>query len=872
MKSTKSIITLLLFALLLLGRVHADSESGSLRQATIDASPSKDLSSSDWASIKAAHRKWQHRFSKSDDGKSWQTVNPGQAMSATFDGRGFLCEPTGADQQPWKWGLELQGYGVGELITLSPAKGGRVSEKETRLTFQRDERLEEWFVNDGRGIEQGWTLSERPAGTKRKNSRLRLELAVKGGLRPEVAGEGKAIRFLDPATETAVLTYGGLKAWDAEGKLLEARFQTPEKEFGTVILEVEDHSAVYPLTIDPLVQQAYLKASNTGADDRFGGAVGINGDTVVVGAIGESSSTTGVNSTPDDAASFAGAAYVFVRSGGSWTQQAYLKASNAGWGDQFGISVGIDGDTVVVGANREDSSTMGVNSTPDEAASEGGAAYVFVRSGGVWTQQAYLKASNTGLDDQFGISVGISGDTVVVGARNEDSSTTGVNSTPDDAARNAGAAYVFVRSAGSWTQQAYLKARNTEVWDQFGTSVGVDGDTLVVGAQCEDSSTTGVNSNPDEGSENAGAAYVFARSAGSWTEQAYLKASNTEAFDSFGYSVGIDGNTVVVGALYEDSSTTGVNSTPDDAASFAGAAYVFVRSAGIWTQQAYLKASNTGANDFFGHSVGVDGDTVVVGASGEDSSTTGVNSTPDEGATVSGAAYVFVRSAGIWTQQAYLKASNTGEGDQFGRSVAVSGDTVVVGANLEDSSTTGVNSTPDEGAIFSGASYVFLIPPPPVQAAKPDLLLSKVGGAKRGDDIYNSTGARQKVTQNSRAGQTSRFRFELQNDGDEPGIFVLRGSNNPSPGRVKRDVWRVRFFQFHSGRRSNVTGSVRRGRTISLAGGAQTEFLATYRLKKRPGVRVSRQKRIRSFYIVVRDSANRGAVADRVKPVVIRRR
>jgi len=179
------------------------------------------------------------------------------------------------------------------------------------------------------------------------------------------------------------------------------------------------------------------------------------------------------------------------------------------------------------------------------------------------------------------------------------------------------------------------------VSDFFGFSVAVSGDTVVVGAPGEDSSTTGVNSTPNESASFSGAAYVFTRSGTTWSQQAYLKASNTGAFDEFGYSVAVSGDTVVVGSYFEDSSTTGVNSTPNESAGQSGAAYVFTRSGTTWSQQAYLKAGNTGANDYFGYSVAVAGDTVVVGAFGEASSTTGVNSTPNESAGESGAAYIF---------------------------------------------------------------------------------------------------------------------------------------------------------------------------------------------------------------------------------------
>ena len=455
-------------------------------------------------------------------------------------------------------------------------------------------------------------------------------------------------------------------------------------------------------------QQAYLKASNTGASDLFGTSVAVAGDTVVVGAPGEDSSTTGVNSVPNESGGDSGAAYVFIRSGGIWSQQAYLKASNTSAGDLFGISVAVAGDTVVVGARGESSSTTGVNSVPNEAASQSGAVYVFMRSGSSWSQQAYLKASNTGAFDQFGYSVAVAGDTVVVGANLEDSSTPGVNSVSNEAASASGAAYVFVRSGSTWNQQAYLKASNTGANDNFGTSVAVAGDTVVVGAKLEGSSTTGVNGVPNEAAGFSGAAYVFIRSGSTWSQQAYLKASNTGVFDNFAYSVAVAGDTVVVGALGEGSLTTGVNSLPNELASGSGAAYVFIRSGSTWSQQAYLKASNTSANDYFGTSVAVAGDTIVVGAKSESSSTTGVNSMPNQAAIDSGAAYVFVRGDGNWSQQAYLKASNTGASDFFGNSVAVSGSTVISGSHQEDSITTGVSSVSDEAARQSGAAFVFI--------------------------------------------------------------------------------------------------------------------------------------------------------------------
>ena len=463
------------------------------------------------------------------------------------------------------------------------------------------------------------------------------------------------------------------------------------------------------LRIDHIFQQAYLKASNGGTIDRLGQSIAVSGDTMVVGAVFEDSSTTGVNSTSNNSASSSGAAYVFVRDAvtNTWSEQAYLKASNTGADDRFGTSVAISGDTLVVGAIFEESSTTGVDSTPDNLASNAGAAYVFVRDTvtNTWSQQAYLKAFNSQPGDEFGFSVAISGDTVVVTAHKEDSSTTGVDSMPDESATDAGAAYVFIRdvATNTWSEQAYLKASNTDTDDQFGSSIVMSDNTIVVGAISEDSSTTGVDSMPDNSSFAAGAAYVFVRDAATdiWNEQAYLKASNTDASDEFGFSIAVSGNTIVVGAHNEDSSTTGVDSMPDNSATLAGAAYVFTRDTmtDLWSQQAYLKASNTEALDNFGTSVAVSGNLVIVGAIGEDSSTTGVNSTADESASSAGAAYVFIHDevTNIWSEQSYLKASNTGTNDQFGKSAGISGTTIVVGAGEEDSAT--------------GAAYIFSVVP-----------------------------------------------------------------------------------------------------------------------------------------------------------------
>jgi hypothetical protein len=394
-------------------------------------------------------------------------------------------------------------------------------------------------------------------------------------------------------------------------------------------------------------------------------------------------------------------------------QQAYLKASNTGPGDRFGYAVSVSGDTVIVGANREDSNASSVDGDQaDNSLQDCGAAYIFVRSGTKWTQQAYLKASNPGAGDNFAYGVSIWGDTAVVGARKEGSGSSGVNGDEsDDSMPGAGAAYVFVRSGTTWTQQAYLKASNPGTNDRFGLRVDIHEDTIVVGSVKEASGATGVDGDQSDNSTfEAGAAYVFARSGTTWSQQAYLKASNTGAGDDFGLSVAVWGDTVVVGARGEASSAAGVNGDQSDNSLFdCGAAYVYTRTGTLWTQEAYLKASNPDDGDQFGHAVEVSGDTVLVGAFLEDGSATGVNGDATSNAAIdSGAAYVFVRDFGDWSQQAYLKASNTDAGDRFSLRLGISGDVIAVGAYQERSIATGLNGDQtDNSAAGAGAAYVY---------------------------------------------------------------------------------------------------------------------------------------------------------------------
>jgi uncharacterized repeat protein (TIGR01451 family) len=366
-------------------------------------------------------------------------------------------------------------------------------------------------------------------------------------------------------------------------------------------------------------QQQKLLASDEGPGDQFGYSVAIDGDTLAVGA----------NSDDTAAGADVGAAYVFVRSGTTWTEQRKLLASDGAPFDNFGVSVSVSAETAVVGAYGDDVST--------------GSAYVFVRSGTVWSEQQKLVASDAAQGDIFGAAVSVSGDTVVVGAPNHDT-----------AGFNAGSAYVFVRSGTIWTEQQKIEASNALVGDSFGASVSVSVDTAFVGA----------NRATTPGGQGAGSAYVFVRTGTIWTEQQVLRGSDSQASDFFGWSVSVSGDTAVVGA-YLDEVPAGQN---------AGSAYIFVRSGTVWTEQQKLVPSGGAAGDDFGWSVSVSGDTAVVGAYLDDI----------PGQQDAGSAYVFVRSGTVWTEQQKLLASDAVGGDWFGHAVSISGDTLLVGAARGD--------------------------------------------------------------------------------------------------------------------------------------------------------------------------------------------
>jgi len=550
-----------------------------------------------------------------------------QALVAEFTRRGAEVRSHNV-----RWGLETRGYGYGDALHMLKAVAPQAN--ANRVEYRRD-GMTEWYENGPLGLEQGFTLAHPPG--KATGEPLTLELELRGDLVAAVESTGTSLELRRKDGKVA-LRYAGLKARDATARELRSWLEVRGER---LLLRVEDGEARYPVVVDPWIQQAELTAADGATPDYFGSSIAVSGNTIVVGA---PQHAVGSNSTQ-------GAAYVFVQSGGTWSEQAELTASDGAAFDEFGSSVAVNGTTVVVGAGWR---TLGSNNSQ-------GAVYVFVEGGGTWSQQAELTASDGGAYNYFGRTVALSGSTIVVGAPGHG---TGSNT-------SQGAVYLFTQSGTNWSQQAELIASDGEGYDAFGSSVAVSGSTALVGAPCH----------PAAAGCGPGAAYIFVGNGGTWSQQAELSASDGVSQDEFGWSVALDASTAVVGATLH---TVGSNQN------YQGAAYVFVESGGTWSQQAELSASDGVSQDKFGFSVALLGSTAVVSAAWHPYMAWCSCQGP-------GAAYVFVESGGTWSQQAELTASDGADNDDFGWSVSLDGSTAVGGAPHH---TVGSNQ-------FQGAAYVF---------------------------------------------------------------------------------------------------------------------------------------------------------------------
>ncbi|MFZ4430117.1 MAG: immunoglobulin domain-containing protein, partial [Phycisphaerales bacterium] len=511
--------------------------------------------------------------------------------------------------------------------------------------------------------------------------------------------------FITSATIVAAPRCGPVQLIDSAG-LAGDRFGSVSMSGDTILIGADKraiggnvdqgHAIIFRRTSAGYVREATLFDAAGVAGDNFGNATAIIGNTAVVGAW---------LATIDGRAA-QGAAYVYTRVGGSWVLQQKLVAADGAAGDSFGVSLAFDGDTIALGAYRHDVGS----------AANRGAVYVFTRSGSTWSQQTKLLASDGSAGDTFGNSVHLRGDDLIVGA-------------PTDATAvgaQAGSAYVFTRSGAIWTQQSKLVPSDARAGDFFG-SVAIESDVAVVGAFGSD-----VGSNV-----NQGAAYVFRRMGTAWTQESKLVAPGGSAGDSFGLHVVMRDGTIAVGALLDD---VGV-------ATDAGSVHVFANTGSSWQQQARLEApgGGSGVNDQFGFPIAITDDAIVVGASLDDVNgridqgsawifskvagawLTGDSSVPVNGeigdtigesiavdgdtmavgapgdnivaALDQGSVRILVRRGGQWEAQATVLAADGAAGDRFGSSVSIAGDVLVVGAAGDD--------LPAPAGADSGSVYVF---------------------------------------------------------------------------------------------------------------------------------------------------------------------
>ncbi len=558
------------------------------------------------------------RYAIEGQGEDYLARNPRNRQHIAFRDGGFEVSALAApDAEPatkavpdWTWGLRLHGYGTPQAI--QPVGEPQCKVAGTRLEYRRGS-LTEWYENRPAGLEQGFTLHTPPAP---EADELVLVLALLGDLQADWETPGQALRFRTAAGEQA-LSYRDLKVVDAAGAHLPAHLALGPEQLE---IHVDARGATWPIVVDPLIAgpQAKLTASDGAAGEHFGLSVALSGDTALIGTydgarafvftrIGATWSQQAKLYSPDFAGNWfgksvavagdtaligaardsdaAGAAYVFVRTGETWTYEAKLTAADSAVADWFGNSVALSDGTALIGAPGD-----------DDRGVDAGAVYVFARNGRSWIQQAKLTAAD-GVDfAEFGGPIALSGDTALIGVRND-----------AENGNAAGAAYVFTRTGSTWSQQAKLIAADGDDGDNFGKSVALFGDTALIGA-------TGANAN---------AAYVFTRIGGVWRQQAKLTAADAVVGDVFGFSVALAADTALI------SSSAGQDWNP-------GAVYVFTRNGNDWTQQAKLLPPDSPPSDAigffinFGIDVALSGKTALIGAFQDD----------DKGENA-GAAYVF---------------------------------------------------------------------------------------------------------------------------------------------------------------------------------------------------------------------------------------
>ncbi len=487
----------------------------------------------------------------------WEVDNPDRGIRAALSSQ----EVTVASPHGMDGGLELRLDGWGRGDAIRPVASAIEEQAGRRISFRRGP-IVEWYENGALGLQQGFTIASPPPGdaTPREDP-LHVVLAFDGDFAAEARLDARGVRFRS-ADGGSTIHYEGLLAWDAEGDELEARLAVEGRRISIL---VDDRDASYPVTIDPWIwsEQTRLIASDGEHHDNLGWSTAIDGDTVLAGAWAD-----------DDLAFTSGATYVFVRSGTTWTEQVKLTASDGSADDLFGWDVAVDGDTAVIAASGD-----------YHAGWYAGSAYVFVRNGTSWTEQAKLLLDN-------GVSsVDISGETIVIGSAYDD----------PGGVQDEGSASVFVRSGTTWSQQAQL-VTGAGANHHAGAEVEIDGDRVLVGGYggahvfdrsgttwtlqdtfwaCCTVYETPIGLSGDTvvlGGDLTGSAYVYFHDGASWSPQALLEASDDYAGNDFGYEVAIDGNTILVTAYWAP--------VCDD--KFWQAVYVFTRRGSEWTEQAKI--------------------------------------------------------------------------------------------------------------------------------------------------------------------------------------------------------------------------------------------------------------------------------------------
>ena len=646
--NTKQMINSLLSIILAIFVIPAISANAPIAQTDRAA---KQMPTGLWQAFSAA----QHLIEPDQDQKGkmrFKGQNLGNHFNFSFAPKGISYRSNNQDT-PWQLSMELAGYGTKEHQQSMPTK--KMHLDGNRVTYDRG-NVQEWYVNNTAGLEQGFTLKAPPSQAK-ANQQIVLDIKLSGNLSPRWQQQGQSLTFYTEKGDYA-FNYAKLSVIDAEGKQLPAQMALVDNNLQ---LSFNPENASWPVIVDPL---SYTETKLMGVDSdvegnaSFGTAVALDGNTAIIGAYSYDGSCNGTDIN-------CGAAYVFTGSGNNWMLQQKITADDPTQNSNFGWSVALNGDTAVVGAYGDDISCSGTEV-------DCGSAYVYTRQGSTWTQQKKLVADDANQQDYFGRSIGLDGDTLVIGAYQDDGTCFKTD-------LNCGAAYIYTRTGTKWLLQQKLFAEDADASDEFGWSVALNGETVVIGAKNDDGSCR-------DTSLSCGASYVFVRTGSLWMQQQKLVAEDASSHSLFGHSVSVNGDTAVIGAKSDDYSCNGNGFD-------CGAAYIFTRSSNSWTQQQKIVAEDSDSYDYFGNSVTLDGDTVLVGAPNDDEICSG-------GSENCGAAYVFVRSGNVWAQQQKIMVEDAGKNDLFGTTVALNGDTVVIGSPSVDGSCTGTE-------INCGAAYVF---------------------------------------------------------------------------------------------------------------------------------------------------------------------